>query len=224
VLIPSIDLLGGRIVQLEQGERLVITSDDFDGWIARFARYPVVQIIDLDAAKGTGDNDALVRRLCRALPCQVGGGIRSVDRAQALLDAGAVRVIVGSALFRDGRADAASARGFADAIGRDRLVAAIDSRGGRVAVRGWTETTPVTPLAAIEALDEVVGGFLYTHVDTEGLLGGFDLELAAALRAAATTRLIVAGGIRSQTEIDALDRLGIDAVVGMAIYRGLIPA
>jgi phosphoribosylformimino-5-aminoimidazole carboxamide ribotide isomerase len=222
VLIPSIDLLDGRIVQLEQGERLVIASDDFDGWIARFARYPIVQIIDLNAAKGTGENDALVRRLCRALPCQVGGGVRDVDRAQALVDAGAGRVIVGSALFRDGHADAHAAAAFGDAIGRDKLIAAIDSRGGRVAVRGWAETTPVTPLAAIAALDAVVGGFLYTHVDKEGLLGGFDLALADALRAAATARLIVAGGIRSQAEVDALDALGIDAVVGMAIYRGLI--
>lgn len=222
MLIPSIDLMGGRIVQLEQGERLVLESGDVEGWMARFAGYPIVQLIDLDAAKETGDNRALVRRICAALPCQVGGGIRSPERAKEVLAAGARRVLVGSALFNAHGVDTDRAATFEHAVGASRLLAAVDTRGGHVVIRGWTHAVPISPIDAVRALTPWVGGFLYTHVDTEGLLAGFDLSLAKALRDATPAPLIVAGGIRSRTEIDALHRLGIDAVVGMAIYRGLI--
>jgi phosphoribosylformimino-5-aminoimidazole carboxamide ribotide isomerase len=222
MLIPSIDLMGGRVVQLEQGARLALESDDLDGWIARFAGFPIVQLIDLDAAMGRGDNAALVRRVAAALPCQVGGGVRTVDRALELLDAGARRVIVGSALFdRDG-VNVQRARQFSDAIGADALIGAVDARRGRVVTHGWTQEETVSPLDAIRVLATFVGGFLYTDVEREGLLQGFDVDGAAALRGATARRLIVAGGIRSIEEVDELDRLGIDAVVGMAIYRGLI--
>jgi phosphoribosylformimino-5-aminoimidazole carboxamide ribotide isomerase len=224
MLVPSIDLLGGRVVQLEQGERLRWASDDLDAWVARFARFPIVQVIDLDAARRTGDNDALVRQLCARRPCQVGGGVRSVARARALLDAGAARVIVGSSLFADGAVDVARAAAFTDAVGLEHLIAAVDSRAGRVVVSAWREQLPLTPADAIRALEPFAGAFLYTHVDTEGLLGGFPLAAIEPLRAITTRRLIAAGGIRHQDEIDRLDRLGIDAVVGMAIYTGLLVA
>ncbi len=222
MLIPSIDLMGGRVVQLEQGERLALASADLDGWMARFASYPLVQLIDLDAAMGKGDNQALIDRVCRTLPCQVGGGIRSVERALALLDAGARRVIIGSALFTSDGVNLANAKSFADAVGPDRIAAAVDSRAGRVVIHGWKTPIDVTPTDAIRALEPFAGAFLYTHVDTEGLLTGLNLDVVKVIAAATTRRVIAAGGIRSMEEVDALDALGIDAVVGMAIYKGMI--
>jgi phosphoribosylformimino-5-aminoimidazole carboxamide ribotide isomerase len=222
VLIPSIDLMGGKVVQLQQGERLAIESDDLDGWIARFAKFPLVQLIDLDAAMGRPTNDAIVRRVVKALPCQVGGGIRSLDRAQEIVDAGAKRVILGSSLFSNSGVNRSRAEAFAEVFGPDRLVGAIDSRAGKVVIHGWKTALPITPAAAATALEPYVGTLLYTHVDTEGLLTGLDLAAVQKVQAATRRRLIAAGGIRSRGEIDALDRLGIDAVVGMAIYTGLI--
>ena len=222
MLIPAIDLLGGRVVQLVQGERVAIADDDVDRWVRRFSRFPRVQLIDLDAAKGSGDNDELVQHVMSRLPCRVGGGIRSTDRARRLIDDGAREVIVGSALLAGGRLDLEAAQRFSSAVGVDRLVAAVDSRAGRVVTHGWRTKTPLTATAVVRALDHACGGFLYTHVDTEGLLGGIDLAAVSAVAAATRRRLTVAGGIRSQEEVDALDRLGIDAVVGMAVYTGLL--
>jgi phosphoribosylformimino-5-aminoimidazole carboxamide ribotide isomerase len=222
MMIPSIDLMGGRVVQLEQGERVVIQSDDLNGVIHRFERFPVVQLVDLDAAKGTGDNDALVRAICQRLPCQVGGGVRSLGRARALLDAGAQRVIVGSSLFDEEGVRADRAKAYSEALGHEAFVAAIDGRDGHVVIHGWQTELSITPEAAATALDPFCGAFLYTNVETEGLLGGFPIDRARALQAATKRKLIVAGGIRSREEIDALDELGVDAVVGMAIYKGLI--
>lgn len=222
MLIPSIDLMNGRIVQLEQGERLALETDDVDGWVARFADYPIVQVIDLDAAMGRGSNDALVRHLCRALPCQVGGGVRTPERAQALLEAGARRVIAGSSLYSTDGIDMATARAFGDAIPLDRLIAAIDSRGGRVVIHGWKTTLSITPESAARALEPFAGALLYTHVDTEGLLGGINMAAVRSVAAATTRRIIAAGGIRSRCEIDTLHAEGIDAVVGMAIYKNVL--
>lgn len=223
MLIPSIDLMDGRVVQLRQGEHLMLESGDLDGWVARFAAFPIVQVIDLDAAMGRGDNAAIVRRLCAARPCQVGGGIRTAETARAWRDIGAARVIVGSALFDAAGVRVERAAEFQTAVGADALVAAIDSRGGRIAVHGWKTTLPITAADAARALDPYAGAFLYTHVDTEGTLAGLDLAPVRALQAATSRRLIVAGGIRSRAEVDALDAIGVDAVVGMAIYTGQLP-
>lgn len=224
MLIPSIDLQGGRIVQLERGEELRLAFDDFDYWIERFARYPLVQLIDLDAAKRQGDNRALVAQIAGRLPVQVGGGVRTTEQARTLLDAGARRVIFGSALFREDAVDVRAAEAIANGIGPERFVAGIDTKGGRIAVRGWRDQVGVTPAQAIAALEPWCGAFLYTHVDTEGTLSGFPLETASALRALTRRQLIVAGGIRAQAEIDTLNALGIDAVAGMAVYTGLLSA
>src|SRR6201996_7778977 len=168
MLIPSIDLLGGRIVQLVRGEKLKLAFDDFEYWIERFSPYPMVQLIDLDAAMRQGDNAALIEKIAKRLPCQVGGGIRDAERAKSVLGAGARRVIVGSVLFRGDRVDAAMASAFSDAVGREQFVASIDTKGGRVAVKGWKEQDELTPEQAIEELEPFCNGFLYTHVDTEG--------------------------------------------------------
>jgi phosphoribosylformimino-5-aminoimidazole carboxamide ribotide isomerase len=223
MLIPSIDLMGGKIVQLVQGRRKALEFDDFEAWVKRFSKYPLVQLIDLDAAIGTGDNVELVREFARQLPCQVGGGIRSVDAAQAALASGAQRVIIGSALFAENKVDQDFAERVADAVGASRLVFALDAIGGRVAIHGWRTVTGVSPLQMVKALEPWCGGFLYTHVETEGLLQGFPQEVIRPLRSATARQLIAAGGIRSQQEVDELHSIGVDAVVGMAIYKGLLP-
>jgi len=222
MLIPSIDLRGGAVVQLVQGERLALKDDDVFRWVRRFARFPKVQVIDLDAAMGSGDNLALVRRIAGALPCRVGGGIRTVERAQDVLGAGARQIIAGSALFKDGRPDLAFARTLSDAVGRERVIAAVDSRNGQVVIHGWKTTLPLTAPDAVRALEPFCGEFLYTHVDTEGLMRGTNLDAIRAVAAATTRRVTAAGGITSQKEVDDLHALGIDAVVGMAIYTGAL--
>jgi phosphoribosylformimino-5-aminoimidazole carboxamide ribotide isomerase len=222
MLIPSIDLKGGKVVQLVQGERLAIERDDLDRWIERFSRFPRVQLIDLDAAMGSGTNDAIIRDVCGRLPCQVGGGVRTPARAEELLRAGAQEVIIGSALFKDGAPDLTQAAAFAGAAGVDRVIGAVDSKGGQVVIHGWTTAIALTAVDAVRALSPYCGGFLYTHVDTEGLMGGIPIDAVMDVREATSRRLIAAGGIRTQAEIQALDEAGIDAVVGMAIYTGAL--
>ena len=220
MLIPSIDLMGGKIVQLVQGEKKALEFENFDGWVARFANFPLVQLIDLDAAMGRAANSELVHFFVSKLPCQVGGGIRSIEAARATLQLGAKRVIVGSTLIRDGAINTEFARELATEFGPDKLVFAIDARGGKIAIRGWKEVTHVTPLEVVKSLDRYCGAFLYTHIDTEGMMKGLPLEPVRELRAATKKQLIAAGGIRSHEEIDTLHKMGVDAVVGMALYLG----
>ena len=223
MLIPSIDLLGGQIVQLVRGEILRLAFDDFEFWIKKFSRFPLVQLIDLDAAMRQGDNSALVAQIAKRLPVQAGGGIHSIERAQQVLDAGAKRVIIGSALFSaEGKVNTEFAASLAAAVGAERIVAGIDTKNGRIAVKGWKAEVALTPDEAIPQLEPHVSAFLYTHVDGEGMLGGFPIDAAARLRKLTKRQLIVAGGIRSQQEVDALDALGADAVVGMAVYTDLL--
>ena len=223
MLIPSIDLQGGRIVQLVQGEKLAIEANDPEVWITRFAGFPRVQLIDLDAAKGHGDNAAMVADICARLPCRVGGGIRSIERANAVLGAGAHAVIASSALFRNGAVDVVFARALAEAIGVERLIAAVDSRGGHVVIHGWKTILPVTAVDAVRALEPFCGEFLYTHVDKEGLMQGTDIDAILAVRRATTRRVTAAGGITTWDEIDRLHAQQVDAVVGMAVYTGQLP-
>ncbi|HEV2485726.1 MAG TPA: HisA/HisF-related TIM barrel protein [Terracidiphilus sp.] len=223
MLIPSIDLLGGRIVQLVQGEKLRLAFDDFEYWIEKFSKFPLVQLIDLDAAMRQGDNSALVAQIAKRLPVQAGGGIHSIERARQVLDAGAKRVIIGSALFsEEGRVKSTFAAELAASVGVGQVVAGIDTKNGRIAVKGWKAQVALTPDEAIPQLEAHAAAFLYTHVDGEGMMQGFPLETAARLRKLTQRQLIVAGGIRSQQEVDALDELGADAVVGMAVYTELL--
>jgi phosphoribosylformimino-5-aminoimidazole carboxamide ribotide isomerase len=230
MLIPSIDLMGGRIVQLEQGKELKLVFDDFEPWIQRFSSYPIVQLIDLDAAMRQGSNRALIEQIAQRLPCQVGGGIGSVERAKEMLAAGARRVIIGSALFNaeeavdEGDTQKLVRRNFAQelaaAVGAERLVFSVDTREGRIAIKGWKQQVDLTPETAMAALEPYCAAFLYTHIDREGTMQGFPPEVARRLRAVTNRQLIVAGGIREQAEIDALSAMRVDAVAGMAIYLG----
>src|SRR5262245_12826769 len=220
MLIPSIDLQGGAVVQLVQGERLAVKDDDVFRWVRRFEKFPKVQVIDLDAAMGRGDNLHIVREIAAALACRVGGGIRTVERAHEVLSAGARQIIAGSSLFKAGRPDVRFARELAEAVGRDRVIAAVDSKGGHVVIHGWKTALPLTAVDAVRALEPFCGEFLYTHVDTEGLMAGTDFAAIDAVRSATTNKLTAAGGITTQEDVDRLDALGVDAVVGMALYTG----
>ena len=220
MLIPSIDLMGGKIVQLIQGQKKALEFDNFEEWVARFASFPLVQLIDLDAATGEGANSKLIEFFVTRLPCQVGGGIRSVGAGRRILRLGARRVIFGSALIDNGRINVAFAKQASQDLGHEKLVFAIDARGGKIAIRGWREGTGISPVAAVQSLDPYCGAFLYTHIDTEGLLTGIPLAPVRELRAATDKQLIVAGGISSSEEIQHLHQMGVDAVVGMALYLG----
>jgi phosphoribosylformimino-5-aminoimidazole carboxamide ribotide isomerase len=220
MLIPSIDLKGGAVVQLVQGERLAIRDDDVFRWVERFEKFPKVQVIDLDAAMGAGDNLPIVRQIAGRLSCRVGGGVRTVARASDILAAGAQQIIAGSALFKDGKPDLNFARELADAVGADRVIAAVDSRGGKVVIHGWRTPLPISAVDAVRALEPFCGEFLYTHVDAEGLMGGTNIDAILAVRHATVRRVTAAGGITTREEIDELDANGVDAVVGMALYTG----
>jgi phosphoribosylformimino-5-aminoimidazole carboxamide ribotide isomerase len=250
MLIPSIDLMGGKIVQLVQGEKLKLSFDDFDYWIEKFSKYPLVQLIDLDAAMRQGENRELITMIAKRLPCQVGGGLRTADDGKRLLDAGAKRVIYGSSLFGGEPAADPNALEFSDGdqeeapikkrrhklirlefaadlkkqLGEDALCFSVDTKDGKVAVRGWKESVDLTPEEAITWLEDDCAAFLYTHVDTEGTMQGFPMGVAATLRSTTAKQLIVAGGIKERKEIEDLDAMGVDAVAGMAVYSGAIEA
>jgi phosphoribosylformimino-5-aminoimidazole carboxamide ribotide isomerase len=220
MLIPSIDLMGGKIVQLVQGKKKALEFDDFEEWIQRFSSFSLVQLIDLDAAIGTRNNRAILGQFLKRLPCQVGGGIRSIAAAQEILDLGARRVILGSTLVHEGEINVEFATTIADSVGEEKLVFAVDAKGGKVAIRGWREVTGISPVDMVRALQPWCDAFLYTHIDTEGMMQGIPMETVRALREVTSKQLIVAGGISSNQEIEELHKLGADAVVGMALYLG----
>ena len=220
MLIPSIDLQNGAVVQLVQGDRLAIRDEDIFKWVRRFERFPKVQVIDLDAAMGKGDNLAIVRQIAPLLSCRVGGGIRTVERAKDVLEAGAKKIIASSSLFKNGKPDLDFAKRLADSVGVEQVIAAVDSKGGQVVIHGWKTPLPITAVEAVRALEPFCGEFLYTHVDSEGLMGGTNFDAIRAVRNATSRHVTAAGGITTMEEIDGLDALGVDAVVGMALYTG----
>jgi phosphoribosylformimino-5-aminoimidazole carboxamide ribotide isomerase len=222
MLIPSIDLQGGAVVQLVQGERLALRDDDVSKWVRRFQRFSKVQVIDLDAAMGQGDNLPMVRQIAGAMSCRVGGGVRTVERAKDILAAGARAVVVGSSMFKADGPDLAFAADLARSVGREQVIVAVDSRGGHVVIHGWKTALPLTAAEAVGALEPYCDEFLYTHVDTEGLMGGTDFDAVRAVRSATARRVSAAGGITTKAEIARLAAMGVDAVVGMALYTGAL--
>ncbi len=219
MLFPAIDFESGHVVQLVQGERRALQRE-LQPTLELFRGFPCLQIIDLDAAKGEGDNGALVERCCAAgYRVRVGGGIRSLERARQVLAWGAEQVIVSSAAFKDGLPDFAFLASL-QAIGRERIILAVDSRGGHVAIGGWRNVLPLTTLEAIAVLEPYCSEFLYTNVDTEGLMQGIPMDRIREVRQATQHQLTIAGGISSLEEIKMLDVMHCHSVLGMAIYTG----
>jgi phosphoribosylformimino-5-aminoimidazole carboxamide ribotide isomerase len=220
MIIPCIDLQDGRAVQLVHGRKRRLAVDDVFGLLERFRQYPLLHVIDLDAAMGKGSNARLVRELCRRAPMRVrvGGGIRSIARAARILDAGAEKIIVGSAAFRRGEVNRAFLTRLAARIGRRHIIVAVDTEGGNILVHGWQEKLRLRPEEVFRALGRYASEFLCTYVDNEGTMRGTNLDWFRKLRGATKLPITAAGGIRSQREVRALEHLGMHAAVGMALY------
>jgi phosphoribosylformimino-5-aminoimidazole carboxamide ribotide isomerase len=215
MIIPCIDLMGGKVVQLVQGREKALEGGTPLEMLERFAAFPQIQVIDLDAAMGQGSNDELVELVATRAVARVGGGVRSAERARGLVEQGAFRVIAGTAAF-----DKPLLHKIADAVGPERLIIALDSKGGKVVVRGWQEATEFTAEEMIPHLEPYCSGFLCTYVDKEGMLQGTDLDWFKRLRGLTKRELTAAGGITTIEEIRELQSLGIHAALGMAIYTG----
>lgn len=215
MIVPCIDLMGGKVVQLVQGREKVLEGGSPLEMLERFSAFHEIQVIDLDAAKGQGSNDEIVELIASRVTARVGGGVRSVERARALIEQGAHRVIVGTAAF-----DRPLLEKISNAVGPDRLIIALDSKGGKVVVKGWQQATEFTAEEMIGQFEPYCSGFLCTYVDKEGLMQGTDLDWFRRLRASTRHELTAAGGITTIEEIRELQELGIHAALGMAIYTG----
>ena len=220
MIIPCIDLMDGKIVQLVQGRDKALEGGAPREMLDRFAGFSEIQVIDLDAAMGRGSNDAIVEFLARRAAARVGGGVRTPERARRLVEQGARKVIVGTAAFHSAGVRADFLRELAALIGQERVIIALDSRGGRIVVRGWQESLQLAAVEVLRQLEPYCAGFLCTYVDKEGMMQGTDLEWFRRLRAATELELTAAGGITTLEEIRELQRLGIHAALGMAIYTG----
>ncbi|HEY2844092.1 MAG TPA: 1-(5-phosphoribosyl)-5-[(5-phosphoribosylamino)methylideneamino] imidazole-4-carboxamide isomerase [Bryobacteraceae bacterium] len=214
MIIPCIDLMDGKVVQLVQGRDKALEGDAPLEMLRRFSAFPEIQVIDLDAAMGKGENIGLVELLTKRARCRVGGGVRTADRARRLIDQGAYRVIVGTAAFTPALDEIAAA------VGPERVVVALDSKNGKIVVKGWQESTDFTAEEVIGRLEPFCSGFLCTYVDKEGMMQGTDLDWFQRLRAATTHEITAAGGITTLDDIRALTKLNIHAALGMAIYTG----
>jgi phosphoribosylformimino-5-aminoimidazole carboxamide ribonucleotide (ProFAR) isomerase len=223
MVIPCIDLMGGKVVQLVQGRDKALELPDPIGVLERFSGFPELQVIDLDAARGGERQAGCVRELCRRKPCRVGGGIRSLERARQTLRDGAYKVIVGSAAFSRQGIDHTFLESLARVIAPDKLMIAVDCVSDHVAIHGWREVLPVTSGEALPQLEPYCSEFLCTYIDAEGQLQGTNLEWFRQLRACTQLPITAAGGITTDEEIRALEDLGMNAALGMSIYRRFFP-
>jgi phosphoribosylformimino-5-aminoimidazole carboxamide ribonucleotide (ProFAR) isomerase len=220
MIVPCIDLMDGKVVQLIQGREKALEGGTPDEMLARFAGFPELQVIDLDAAIGRGSNDNIVDYLASQAACRVGGGVRSIERAQRLVAQGARKVIVGTSAFNPEGVRHDFLVQLRDAIGRERLLIALDSLKGRIVVKGWRESLDVTAEEVLSELDPYCSGFLCTYVDKEGLMQGTDLDWFRRLRSATRLELTAAGGITTLDEVRALIGMNVHAALGMSIYTG----
>ena len=220
MIIPCIDLMDGKVVQLVQGREKALEGGSPDEMLERFAAFPEIQVIDLDAAIGRGANDAIVEHLARRAAIRCGGGVRTSERARQLIEQGAKKVIAGTSAFTAAGVNASLLTEIGGATGRDRLIVALDSKAGRIVVKGWREATRFTAEEVIRELEPYCGGFLCTYVDKEGMMQGTDLAWFRRLRAATELEITAAGGITTTEEIRELQRMGVHAALGMAIYTG----
>jgi phosphoribosylformimino-5-aminoimidazole carboxamide ribotide isomerase len=220
LIIPCIDLMDGKVVQLIQGREKALEGEAPLAMLEKFAAFPQIQVIDLDAAIGNGSNDSVVALLASKAKCRVGGGVRSIARARTLVEQGACRVIVGTAAFSASGVNTELLADLAHEIGRDRLVVAVDSKAGRIVIKGWREATELSAEQVLQSLEPYCSGFLCTYVDKEGMLQGTDLDWFRRLRAATSLELTAAGGITTIAEVRALIDMDIHAALGMAVYTG----
>jgi len=228
VLIPCIDLQAGQAVQLVRGRRRELAVSDVFGLLKKFGHHEWLHVIDLDAAMRKGHNRRLVKELCvrakreHGMKVRVGGGIRTVSAAEALIRLGVAQIIIGSAALRDGRANLAFLRRLRGRVKKRQVLIALDTAKGKIVVHGWRKSLRVSPREVMAELEPFCGGFLCTDVDREGTMSGVNLEWFRDLRAATTLPIVAAGGISSGREIRALEKIGMDAAVGMALYKNRV--
>ena len=220
MIIPCIDLMGGKVVQLIQGRDKALEGGTPEEMLCQFAAFPQLQVIDLDAALGRGSNDALVSLIASKAVCRIGGGVRSVERARSLLAQGAHRIIVGTSAFTSSGINAPLLAALRHTVGRERLHIALDSKEGRITIKGWQQSLDFTAEEVLAQLEPYCSGFLCTYVDKEGMMQGTDLEWFRRLRAATSHEITAAGGITTLDDVRALLAMNIDAALGMAIYTG----
>lgn len=225
MLIPCIDLQDGRAVQLVHGKTRELEVADVMGLLVEFQHYAWLHVIDLDAAMEKGCNDDLTRQLCQAattrygMKVRVGGGIRTASRAEQARQWNSTQVIIGSAAFKGGTVNLPFLSQLRDTIGKDNVLIALDTANGRILVRGWREKLELQPKDVIASLEPFCAGFLCTDVDREGTMSGVNLEWFTRLRQLTSHSIVAAGGIKTRDEIEALEKLGMDAAVGMALYK-----
>lgn len=228
MLIPCIDLQRGQAVQLVHGRKRELAVADVLGLLDRFSQYDWLHVIDLDAAMRKGHNNALVRQLCvearrrYKMEVRVGGGIRTLRRAENLRKLGVEQIIIGSAAFRQGRLNLPFLKKLAARIGKKHLLIALDTAKGRVVTHGWRTALAVQPADVFALLEPLCGGFLCTDVDREGTMRGVNLAWFRSLREATKLPIVAAGGISTLREIRALEKIGMDAAVGMALYKNRV--
>ena len=215
--------MGRKVVQLVQGRDKALELPDPVAVLEKFADYPEIQVIDLDAAMGRAAQADIVRELCARKSCRVGGGIRSVERALEVVRDGALKAIVGSSAFTEDGINHPFLRSLVAQVPRDKLMIAVDCLGDRVAVHGWKKILPLASTAALPELEAYCSEFLCTYVDAEGRLQGTNLDWFRKLRAATRLPVTAAGGITTDEEIRALEEIGMNAALGMAIYRKTFP-
>ncbi len=212
MIIPSIDLMDGKAVQLRQGKEKVLERKNVLELAKEFSKYGEIAVIDLDAALGKGDNLELIKKLCKIADCRVGGGIRTVEKAREILGFGANKIIIGTKASPE----------FLRQLPKEKLIVAVDTKDGYVVNKGWVNKTKKTPEESIKELESYCSEFLFTNVDKEGLMQGFDFDKAMKLKKLTKNRITAAGGITTNEDIIKLESLGFNSQVGMALYIGKI--
>lgn len=212
MIIPSIDIMDGKAVQLKQGQEKVLERDNVLELAEYFGRFGEIAVIDLDAAMGKGNNVELIKEICKVADCRVGGGIRTVEKAKEILSYGAKKIIIGTA----------ASELFLSQLPREKVILAIDSKFGKVVTQGWQTQTSNTADELVRRFDNLCSGYLYTIVEKEGMMGGTDIEAMKKIRSITKKELVAAGGISSIEEILELDKINVNCQLGMGIYTGKI--
>jgi phosphoribosylformimino-5-aminoimidazole carboxamide ribotide isomerase len=220
MIIPCIDLMDGKVVQLVQGREKALEGDSPETMLQRFSRFPVIQVIDLDAAIGKGSNESIVEWLASHARTRVGGGVRTPEKARRLLDLGVEKVIVGTAAFTSSGPNREFLENLTAAVPRKNILLALDSKDGRIVVKGWRESLDITAEEVIRQLEPYCGGFLCTYVDKEGMMQGTDLGWFRRLRDATSLEITAAGGVTTYDDVRALQEMNVNPALGMAIYTG----
>src|SRR4051794_26092178 len=212
--------MDGKVVQLVQGREKALEADSPEKMLERFAAFPTIQVIDLDAAIGKGQNESMVEWLAANASTRVGGGVRTAAKAKRLLELGAQKVIVGTAAFTTAGPNFHFLDDLVHQVPRESLLLALDSKEGRIVVKGWRESLDLTAEDVIRQLEPYCGGFLCTYVDKEGMMQGTDLEWFRRLRSATSNEITAAGGVTTYEDVEALLAMDVHAALGMAIYTG----